>query len=243
VPTAAADSSSTYQSRTTGGNVLANDTDQAGGGLTVSTVNGSATNVGTTIQLASGALLRVNADGSYTYDPNGAFNYLGSGQSATDSFTYTATDALGTRSSPATVTVTIQHVDLTAVDDSTSTYQISAVSDNVLANDIDPTGGGLRVSTVNGSAANVGTTIQLASGALLTLYADGSYTYDPNGAFSYLDGTGGVATDSFTYTATDSQGKQSNTATVTVYIYDYYGYYGYYDYGGYYYDYYGYYGY
>jgi VCBS repeat-containing protein len=221
VPTAVNDSSSTYQYRTTTGNVLANDTDPAGGGLTVSTVNGSAANLGTTIHLASGALLTVNANGSYTYDPNGAFNSLASGQSATDSFTYTATDALGTRSNTATVSITVSHPVLTAVNDSTSTSQIEAVSGNVLTNDIDPTGGGLTVSTVNGITVNGSATIWL--GGLLTVYANGQYTYYPDrGFFSYLDGTGGVATVSFTYTVTDSLGERSNTATVTIEIYDYF---------------------
>jgi VCBS repeat-containing protein len=224
VPTAVNDSSSTYQYRTTSGKVLANDSDPAGGGLTVSTVNGAAANVGTTIHLASGALLTVKLDGSYVYDPNGAFNYLASGQSATDSFTYTATDALGTRSNTATVTITIQHPVLTAVDDSIGTSQISPVFGTLLYNDIDPTGGGLTVSTVNGIAANFGAnfSVALASGASLTVYANGQYTYDPGWAFGYLDGTGGQATDSFTYTVTDSLGELSNTATVTIGIYDIY---------------------
>jgi VCBS repeat-containing protein len=232
IPSAANDSNSIYYYQTTSGNVLANDTDPAGGGLSVSTVNGSAANVGAAVQLGSGAVLTVNADGSYTYNPNGAFNSLPAGQSTTDSFTYTATDALGTRTNTATVTITIQHAVLTAVDDYISTDQLTPVSDNVLNNDIDPTGGGLTVTTVNGSAANVGSTIQLASGALLTIYANGSYTYDPNGAFGYLDGTGGTVTDSFTYTVTDSLGEQSNTATVTISIYDYYYYYYYGGYSG-----------
>jgi VCBS repeat-containing protein len=219
VPTAVNDSNSTYQYRRVSGNVLANDTNPAGGGLTVGTVNGSAANVGVTIQLASGALLTVNADGSYTYNPNGAFNSLASGQSATDSFTYTATDALGTRSNTATVSITISHPVLTAVDDSHGLLYNGGNSDNVLANDLDPTGGGLTVTTVNGSAANVGTTIQLASGALLTVYANGDYFYDPNGAFNYLAGTGLDALDAFTYTMTDSLGNQSNTATVWITIY------------------------
>jgi VCBS repeat-containing protein len=220
VPTAADDGTRTYQAQVATGNVLANDTDPAGGGLTVGTVNGSAANVGATIQLASGALLRVNADGSYTYDPNGAFPYLGAGQSATDSFTYTATDALGTPTNTATVTINVQHAVLTAVNDGISCYYAWPVGGNVLANDIDPTGAGLTVTAVNGSAANVGATIQLASGALLTVNADGSYTYDPNGAFNYMGGRTGVAIDSFTYTVTDSLGEVSNTATVTVSISD-----------------------
>jgi VCBS repeat-containing protein len=36
--------------------------------------------------LASGALLTLNGDGSYDYDPNDQFDNLGAGQSATDTF-------------------------------------------------------------------------------------------------------------------------------------------------------------
>ena len=217
VPTAANDGTRTFQARVATGNVLANDADPAGGGLTVGTVNGSAANVGATIRLASGALLAVHADGSYTYDPNGAFDYLASGQSATDGFTYIATDALGKPTNTATVTITIQT--LMALNDYATTNQWSLVRGNVLANDADPAGGGLTVGTVNGSAANVGATIRLASGALLTVLADGSYTYDPNGAFNYLlPNSGSRAYDSFTYTMTDSLGNVSNTATVAIYI-------------------------
>jgi VCBS repeat-containing protein len=90
---------------------------------------------------------------------------------------------------------------------------------NVLSNDQDQTGGGLRVSAVNGSAANVGGEIHLASGALLTVNPDGSFVYNPNNAFNWLANTPWTATDTFTYTVTDSTGAQS-TATVTITIYD-----------------------
>lgn len=106
----------------------------------------------------------------------------------------------------------------TARNDSTWTYADVGVGGNVLSNDQDPTGGGLWVSMVNGSAANVGSTIQLASGALLTVNADGSYLYNPNGAFNYLVGPN-PAYDTFTYTVIDSLGAQS-TATVTISIFD-----------------------
>ena len=65
----------------TTGNLLANDTDaNTGVTLSVATVhdaNGNAVPLGTATLLPSGALLTVNADGSFTYDPNGAFNSLG----------------------------------------------------------------------------------------------------------------------------------------------------------------------
>ncbi|MBS0473508.1 MAG: hypothetical protein JSR60_20745 [Proteobacteria bacterium] len=75
--------------------------------LAVTAVNGVTGNVGHQITLSSGALLTVNADGSFVYDPNHIFDYLaapGSGASdtqATDSFTYTVNGVVET----ATVTI------------------------------------------------------------------------------------------------------------------------------------------
>lgn len=102
-----------------------------------------------------------------------------------------------------------------AADDSNGTIdQYTPVSGNVMADVFlppgAPAGDTLTVSTVNGSAANVGTQITLASGALVTVNADGSYTFNPNGTSE--------AINSFTYTVVDSQGLQSNTATVTIYV-------------------------
>jgi hypothetical protein len=99
--------------------VLANDLDPDLVDIKiVSAVNGASANVGTQITLASGALLTVNANGSYVYNPIGvaAFQALGQGQTATDSFTYTMQDAGGLMSS-ATVTITITGVnDVPALD-------------------------------------------------------------------------------------------------------------------------------
>ena len=47
--------------------------------------------------------------GAFTYDPDGQFDYLQAGESATDSFTYTVSDASGD-SDTATVTITINGV-------------------------------------------------------------------------------------------------------------------------------------
>ena len=77
--------------------VLANDTDgDTGDTKTVTKVNDADENVGTEIALDSGALLTLNADGSYRYDLNGQFEALQVGVNATDSFTYTVTDGQGT---------------------------------------------------------------------------------------------------------------------------------------------------
>ena len=81
-----------------------------GNSFTVGLVNGAATAIGKTIILASGALLTMNADGTFTYNPNDAFNHLwapgsGSPSQATDSFTY------GAYGDAAVVTITITGVD------------------------------------------------------------------------------------------------------------------------------------
>ncbi|WP_233140062.1 Ig-like domain-containing protein, partial [Marivita geojedonensis] len=73
--------------------LLANDSDGDGGILSITSVNGQAT--GTTISLASGALVTVQADGSFDYDQNGAFDSLNSGEQATDGFSYTVSDGQG----------------------------------------------------------------------------------------------------------------------------------------------------
>ena len=54
----------------------------------------------------AGALYTIAANGQATYDPNGKFEYLGPGQTAIDSFSYTIVDDDG-GSDTATVTVTI----------------------------------------------------------------------------------------------------------------------------------------
>lgn len=86
--------------------LLANDIDFNGDTLSVGTVEGSAAHVGVEIALPSGALLTVNGDGSYSYDPNGVFDGLGEGEEATDSFVYQASDGEGL-SAPITVEITI----------------------------------------------------------------------------------------------------------------------------------------
>jgi VCBS repeat-containing protein len=106
---------------------------------------------------------------------------------------------------------------LGAADDAGNTSEDSAVAGNVLANDSTESGP-KTVTAVNGVAVSVGQQIILASGAKLTLNADGSYNYDPNGKFNALSAAGSgaantQATDSFGYTISDG-----STATVTVTI-------------------------
>lgn len=106
-----------------------------------------------------------------------------------------------------------------AVDDQVATDEEAVLNGSVLAAnptspDTDADLDSLTVAAVNGSAGAVGVATTLASGAVVTVRADGAFTYDPNGAFASLC-PGGTATDSFTYTVSDGHGG-SATATVTV---------------------------
>lgn len=101
-------------------------------------------------------------------------------------------------------------------DNSTTINEDSVTTLNILNNDTDADGDTLVVSKVNSSTANVGSKITLSSGAFLTVNADGTTTYDPNGKFDYLN-DGETASDSFTYEASDGNGG-TDTATVTIII-------------------------
>jgi uncharacterized repeat protein (TIGR01451 family) len=82
--------------------VLINDSDpDAGDNLTVTAVHTSG---------IIGAVTAWNADGSFTYNPNGQFEYLRAGHSTTDSFAYTVSDGKG-GTDTATVTITINGAD------------------------------------------------------------------------------------------------------------------------------------
>lgn len=117
----------------------------------------------------------------------------------------------------------VERQSATAVDDAVSTDEQSIVSGDVFganpATGDSSIDGPLVVTHVNGVTASVGNQITLASGALLTLRADGTFDYDPNGRFNDLPdiGSSGASnisrTDSFTYTLV---GGSTATVTVTV---------------------------
>ena len=184
------------------GNVLEDngngaDSDPEGDPRTVTAVNGVAGDVGTQFALASGALLLLDASGAFSYDPNGAFESLGTGQTKADSFTYTIDDGNG-GTDTATVTVTVDGVNDAplAVDDTADTGLETAVTVAVLGNDSDPEGDALAVTVV----------VDPANGTAV-INADNTITYTPDAGFS--------GDDSFDYTVTDGNGA-FRTATVTV---------------------------
>jgi len=196
-PTADSDAATTNEDVGVNIDVLANDSDVD--------VNDSLTIDGT-----SGAIGDVTiGGGTLGYDPNGQFDTLAVGESATDVFTYTITDGNG-GSDTADVTVTVTGVNdaPTGVDDDFTTNEEVAATGNVLTNDTDVDGDTL---TVNGFSS-----LPTVAGAAVTLNPDGSFSYDPNGAFETL-AVGTSATDVFSYIVSDGNGA-TDTADVTVTI-------------------------
>ncbi len=143
------------------GNVLTNDTDPEGNGLTASLVTAPVN--GTVV---------LNADGSFTYTPNTGYNGL-------DSLVYQVCDN-GTPSlcDTAIVRFTIAAVNdaPVAIDDAVAVNEGQPAAGNVLTNDSDPEGNGLTASLV--TAPVNGTVV---------LNADGSFTYTPNAGYNGLD--------------------------------------------------------
>ena len=205
------------------GGVLANDSDRDGDSLTVSAVAGSGANVGNSIATTYGHVT-INADGSYSYiaDNTSAIDGAATGSHPVDTITLTVSDGHGGTANE-TLSFTIDRPAV-ANNDTALTIESSPIDQTnpefgVLGNDTDKDGDAITVTAVNGSAVSVGTQITLASGALLTLNADGTYVYDPNHVFDWLPdfnssgASNTTATDTFSYTI---DGGQTAIVTITI---------------------------
>ena len=149
-----------------------------------------------------------NGDGTFTYDPNGAFIGLKAGATATDKFRYTVTDGSGA-SSTATVTIAITgENDAPAAQDVAANVRKHGPAKSVTASFTDPDVGDTHSFSIDAATD--------ATKGKVTNNGDGTFTYDPNGAFISLK-AGVTATDKFLYTVTDGSGV-SSTATVTMTI-------------------------
>jgi VCBS repeat-containing protein len=176
-PTAVADSYSGTEDLALTGNVLTNDSDPEGDGLTASLLAQAAHG---TVALAT--------NGSFTYTPNSDTN-------GADSFVYQVSDGQGA-SAVATASINLVAVNdapVAVADSYTSTEDtalVVAAGAGVLGNDSDVDGDTLTVSLVAGPANGT-----------LSLNSDGSFTYTPNAnadgadsfAYQVSDGRGGSA--------------------------------------------------
>ena len=161
--------------------VLLNDSDPDGDSLTIISV--TAPTYGSAI-----------TDGEYVnYTPDPEYNGL-------DTFSYTIDDGSG-GSDTATVSITVDPVNDAPVanNDFYNTAEETALNigaPGILTNDSDIDGDTITAVQISGP-----------SDGSLTLYSDGSFSYNPNSNFS--------GSDSFTYVANDST-TDSNIATVFI---------------------------
>ena len=153
---------------TSNSGVLSNDTSAVGTTLTA-----------TLATPPSFGTVSLNANGSFTYTPNGGF-------SGHDSFTYTASDGI-TSTAPATVNILIDTAP-TAVADS---YSITA-------------GSVLNESAATGVLANdTGSSHITLTASVLVQPAHGALAFHQDGSFTYTPGQGYTGSDLFTYQAND----------------------------------------
>ena len=202
-------------------NLLANDSDPDGDALTVTSVAGHAAGTSFAVTSAAGrtGTATVGANGVLGFDPGAAFQDLGVGESDTVTVSYTISDGNGgTASANATITVRGLNDGPVAVDDAGVTDEDTAVSMNLLANDTDPDGDPLTVTSVNGHAAGMAFTVVSTGGrtGTMTLGANGVLAFDPADGFQDL-GVGESDTVTVSYAIADGNGGTATAnATVTV---------------------------
>ena len=177
---------------------LVNDVQQQSncmiGGVLATAVN--ADGLPLTAQLVtptSNGSITLNSDGSFSYTPNDGFY-------GSDTFTYIATDGLGT-STPATVTIQVYSIPVAYPD------ACSAIQDGYIY--IAPNG--LLANDTNADGEMVATVLYAATpNGNIQLHGDGSFSYSPNFGFS--------GTDSFSYFDINGPAaSEPTTVTITVY--------------------------
>ncbi len=138
--------------------------------------------------------------------------------------TITATDPDGT-SVITTVTLSILNLPPVAVDDAAPVGEDAvSVSGNLITDpvtgdaDTAPDSDPLTVTAANqaGNALTIGVPFTTAGGGILTLEANGTYTFAPGTAYNGLD-AGETATETISYTVSDGNGG-TDTATLVITI-------------------------
>lgn len=141
------------------------------------------------------------------FDPQGDFDYLGSGETATVTFIYTASNADGlVKNELVTITIgtAVGNTLPTAMDDSGVTDQNSTVSIDAVSNDSDPDSGNtLLIAAVDDPAMGS-----------VSISSENQILFDPGSDFDYL-GAMESETVTFDYLLSDGEGG-TDTATVTV---------------------------
>jgi VCBS repeat-containing protein len=162
------------------------------------------------VVLPTGATASVGTDGAVRYNPASGLSHLARGQTAIDTFSYTASDDHGGVSTAnVSVTVSGRNDAPVAGDDVLSTNastRLTVAASTLLSNDVEPDAGdGIALIGIDSTST------------LGTVSFDGAaVSYDPNSRFRGL-GEGEMATDTFSYRITDRDGA-TDSGSVTVHI-------------------------
>ncbi|WP_417821320.1 S8 family serine peptidase, partial [Terasakiella sp.] len=171
------------------------------GVLSAIDLDGDALSFALTDAPTKGTLL-INDDGSYSYNPQGAFESLAEGETEILTFSYSVSDGIATVTQTVTITVTgANDAPIVSVNDFTA-LEDSSVSGTLSATDID--GDTLTFSLVEAPAKG-----------FLSINADGTFVFDPFKSFEALD-IGETETLEFTYSVSDGIDTISKTAAITV---------------------------
>uniref|UniRef100_UPI000B4BF9A3 cadherin-like domain-containing protein n=1 Tax=Polaribacter haliotis TaxID=1888915 RepID=UPI000B4BF9A3 len=201
--------------------LLNNDSDPEGNAISVTkfTINGTVYTAGTSATITEG-VIKINADGSYSFTP--ALNYNG----AVPVVNYTISDGSSTANSTLTLTINPINDAPTAVADTNTTPEDVTLTvtgaNGVLKNDSDIDGNTITVSQfeVGGTTVTAGTPTTITEGTI-TVNTDGGYVFVPaanfNGTvptvtYTVSDGTTDVATATLIITVTPT----NDTPTLVV---------------------------
>ena len=178
---------------------------------TATDIDGTVASYALNSDVAKGSLT-FNADGTYSYNPNGKFQSLGTGDTEQVTFTYHAVDNSGASSAVKTVTITVTGVNAapTAEDGSPPlpTTEHASVTGGFSATDSDGT---VRSIVIDSQPAKGSVTVT----ALENDPGQFTYLYATDGEFESL-GYGESEEVTFTWHAVDNNGTSSAVKTETV---------------------------
>ena len=149
----------------------------------------------------------IGAEGDFTYTPDADF-------AGVDEFSFLVSDGEGGEST-AMIEIGIESVNDApeAADDAFAVTANEAFSgnlfgDNGAGRDTDIDGDAFALTAIDGVVVTDGQTVTLGSGAVVTVFANGDFTYETGDAFNGL-GAGNSAQDGFDYTIADGGGLES----------------------------------
>lgn len=150
--------------------------------------SGSARSVGSSFATTYGTMV-IRSDGSYSFSTNSVAQALKSGQTATEVFSYTATDGQGANvTSSLTLTIVGQNNSPVAIADAGIVPYNTVFTGNVISNDYDPDLGSLSLTQflISGDATiyTPGQTATISGKGTLLMNSTGSFVFTPNNNFS-----------------------------------------------------------